>query len=647
MSVIQQQLLVTGVGQLLGAVIRGVAGMGSSLGVIAVYTAARAIKVHTGSFETLVLADTVASLVAAPVFMYATHAGRFCDWRLVLTVFVFQAVGCPLGGWMLEHLTNAKLQLALAGALTVVLAAEQAGYTCLPHLDMQSASSTDEDIEADHRVHGAAALLPCVSPSAAAVPAQPESALEEMGHVERRADSSLLAFPAQLARSPPAPSPFVPPALGSLGAATTQACHAVSMHGPSRPAPSTRSPAPLQRSVSLPIPGQPAPVAGAMIVQVNLSHLLEAGEELRLCESGGSLHGGVPRGAASATGAAEEGRSLVLTPEGSFRFSIAKPPLTDTGSSGPLMFHVSTAVLHRLQERARPVSVLYGAAALWGYLQSDRQTVVFVCPVSSEWGPTTTSQPTLAPWEVHHPESLPVAFTSRPHLDPELAHSAAPGTAVEAEGLTAAPGSSAAMRWTDDLQASDLPLPASALRQVAAGDAGMAGGAGSGKQALAGAKEAGHRITPTMAAYKVAEKEKWRGLKIAAAGSLTGIASGVLGVFSGLTGPPLILKYEMLNVPKEVVRATNAVMLIVSPRVFWYIKMGAFDKRDMPAYAVSSVAALVGLFVGHRIACSVHQRTFNHLLIGMLVASTVMLFVGGSIGLESELHGHAAAAGGG
>lgn len=95
------------------------------------------------------------------------------------------------------------------------------------------------------------------------------------------------------------------------------------------------------------------------------------------------------------------------------------------------------------------------------------------------------------------------------------------------------------------------------------------------------------------------------------------------------------------------VRATNAVMLIVSPRVFWYIKMGAFDKRDMPAYAVSSVAALVGLFVGHRIACSVHQRTFNHLLIGMLVASTVMLFVGGSIGLESELHGHAAAAGGG
>ena len=98
--------------------------------------------------------------------------------------------------------------------------------------------------------------------------------------------------------------------------------------------------------------------------------------------------------------------------------------------------------------------------------------------------------------------------------------------------------------------------------------------------------------------------------------------------------------------PQEVVRATNALMLVVSPRVFWYIKMGAFDKRDMPAYALSSVAALVGLFVGNHIACRVRQRTFNQLLIGMLVASTVMLFVGGSVGLESELHAHAAGGGG-
>ena len=77
------------------------------------------------------------------------------------------------------------------------------------------------------------------------------------------------------------------------------------------------------------------------------------------------------------------------------------------------MVHVSAAVLHRLQERARPVPVLYGAAALWGYLQPDRQTVVLVCPVSCEWGPQFTSQPRLAPREVDHPESLPVAFTSR------------------------------------------------------------------------------------------------------------------------------------------------------------------------------------------------------------------------------------------
>ena len=74
----------------------------------------------------------------------------------------------------------------------------------------------------------------------------------------------------------------------------------------------------------------------------------------------------------------------------------------------------------------------------------------------------------------------------RPHLEPEPASSAAPLPAAETEALAAAAGTSTGMPWTDDLQASDLPLPASALREVATGDAGVAGDAGSGKQALGG-----------------------------------------------------------------------------------------------------------------------------------------------------------------
>ena len=74
----------------------------------------------------------------------------------------------------------------------------------------------------------------------------------------------------------------------------------------------------------------------------------------------------------------------------------------------------------------------------------------------------------------------------RPQLDPEPAHSAAPRPAVEAETWAAAAGSSTGVPWTDDLAASDLPLPASALRQVASGNAGIARSAGSGKQALGG-----------------------------------------------------------------------------------------------------------------------------------------------------------------
>ena len=91
-----------------------------------------------------------------------------------------------------------------------------------------------------------------------------------------------------------------------------------------------------------------------------------------------------------------------------------------------------------------------------------------------------------APSDIASPCSDSSVHACRPHLDPEPASSAAPRPAVEAEALTAGPGSSTGMLWTDDLQASDLPLPASALRQVATGDAGMARGAGGGKQARGG-----------------------------------------------------------------------------------------------------------------------------------------------------------------
>lgn len=43
-----------------------------------------------GTFEQLVLTDSLSALVASPPLLYVTNAKKFCDWRLVLTAVTFQ-----------------------------------------------------------------------------------------------------------------------------------------------------------------------------------------------------------------------------------------------------------------------------------------------------------------------------------------------------------------------------------------------------------------------------------------------------------------------------------------------------------------------------------------------------------------------------
>ena len=95
-----------------------------------------------------------------------------------------------LRGWVRISPACIPANLLRTAGPRCVQAAEQAGYSHLPHLEMQSASSTDEDVEVDHRVHGAAALLSAASPHAAAAAAQPEAALEETGLTKRHGDTS-------------------------------------------------------------------------------------------------------------------------------------------------------------------------------------------------------------------------------------------------------------------------------------------------------------------------------------------------------------------------------------------------------------------------------------------------------------------------
>lgn len=84
---------------------------------------------------------------------------------------------------------------------------------------------------------------------------------------------------------------------------------------------------------------------------------------------------------------------------------------------------------------------------------------------------------------------------------------------------------------------------------------------------------------------------------------------------------------------QEVVRATNAVLCIASPRLVTYFVIGALEKRFLLTYIAACAACLCGLMVGDQIARRVSQRMFSWCLMAMLLASTLMLYASGIAGI--------------
>lgn len=52
----------------------------------------RTIPGAAGTFEQLVLTDSLSALVASPPLLYVTNAKKFTDWRLVFTAVTFQVI---------------------------------------------------------------------------------------------------------------------------------------------------------------------------------------------------------------------------------------------------------------------------------------------------------------------------------------------------------------------------------------------------------------------------------------------------------------------------------------------------------------------------------------------------------------------------
>ena len=57
-------------------------------------------------------------------------------------------------------------------------------------------------------------------------------------------------------------------------------------------------------------------------------------------------------------------------------------------------------------------------------------------------------------------------------------------------------------------------------------------------------------VSARMAAYKLKEHDRYRSLKVLGAGAVAGALSGLIGTLSGQGGPPLIVMFAILEVPK-------------------------------------------------------------------------------------------------
>ncbi|KAK9828094.1 hypothetical protein WJX81_003675 [Elliptochloris bilobata] len=109
-----------GVGEFLGNIVRGVTGFGSAVVLVSVWIIATTLGINAGPFVKVIFADSLAGLFNAVPLLLATKPWYYSSWRLVFTIIGFQALGAPIGAYLVIHLEPHKTQLCIAVALTVV-----------------------------------------------------------------------------------------------------------------------------------------------------------------------------------------------------------------------------------------------------------------------------------------------------------------------------------------------------------------------------------------------------------------------------------------------------------------------------------------------------------------------------------------------
>ncbi len=104
--------------------------------------------------------------------------------------------------------------------------------------------------------------------------------------------------------------------------------------------------------------------------------------------------------------------------------------------------------------------------------------------------------------------------------------------------------------------------------------------------------------------------EKW-------AGPLAGAAGGFLGGISTMWGPPMLMYFIMIRLPKETfIRAVGLIWFLASvPLVLGYLENGILTTRTAQMSALATLPAFAGLWLGQKLRNLIDPETFRKVVL--------------------------------
>jgi uncharacterized membrane protein YfcA len=109
-----------------------------------------------------------------------------------------------------------------------------------------------------------------------------------------------------------------------------------------------------------------------------------------------------------------------------------------------------------------------------------------------------------------------------------------------------------------------------------------------------------------------------------------GILSGVMSASLAMPGPVVAARMSSLAFPKETIRATILVMFVFSYSAAFAFQVGLVGfELDTTGILTATLlpATLIGVLIGRMLVARISERTFRRLIVGVLLATSISLFV--------------------